>query len=205
MSSLSSYEYYDDLKRMSKLRAIAETLFTHRNDAFSIEHLVAAQAYLSARRQPGITVTDMPIYPEACRYLGLPADARILNDNHGAIIGRKAKARRLYNLCNAEKKKQLEEITREAVFAMQHKSLVIAEAVIGLDLDLMIKARMITTHSDVANVWHWLHNFAAFQRVRSTISPKHPVTAARYFVRRRPRVAVRHCRVPGRVGDYRPL
>ena len=150
MASKSSAEYYGSLKEMSPIRAIAETLMN--ND--KVRKIDIRQAYEMAKKQPGITVTDLPVYPEFVRLHNLPADAKVLDDCHGNIIGRTAKARRFYHRLDASKKNKLEGDFREAVWQMQHYPLVKAEAILGMDKDLMLKATFITTESDVANLYN---------------------------------------------------
>lgn len=167
MSSQSSFEYYrSDFKKMSPLRAMAESLWQHRNDCVHIEKVTARRAYELARCQSSVTVTDMPIYEGACRRYGLPIGSPILNDNHGAIVGRSAGARRFYDRSSAKDKGHLEDIVKEAIFEMQKRPLIKAEAVIGLNADLMIKACMITTVDDASNVWNWLQNFTPYEDFR---------------------------------------
>jgi len=165
--NLGHYEYYrGDFKKMSPLRAIAESLWHHRNDYSHIERVTARRAYELARCQSSVTVTDMPIYEPLRAKLNLPMGATILNDNHGAVIGRKALARKFYDRSDANAKLMLEEITREAIFEMQKRPLIKAEAVVGLDHELMLKACMITTVDDANNVWNWLHNFASYDEYK---------------------------------------
>ncbi len=167
MSSKSSYEYYQgNFKKMSPIRAIAESLWHHKNDASQIEYITAPRAYELARCQSCVTVTDMPIYEESCKRLGLPVGSPILNDNHGSIVGRSASARKFYDRSTAKDKDILEGIAREAIFEMQKHSLIKTEAVIGLDSDLMVKACMITTVDDASNVWNWLQNFTPYNEVK---------------------------------------
>lgn len=164
MSSKTTYEYYGaNFKKMSPLRAVAQSLFFHRNAKSKIEVLTASKAYNLASCQAGVTVTDMPIYEEAKKRFSLPENACILNDNHGAIVGRNAGARKFYNKSDSAAKAHLEEVAREAVFCLQKKSLIQGNAVIGLDSDLMLKASMITIESDANNLWNWLHNFMPYE------------------------------------------
>lgn len=163
MSSKSTYEYYkDDFKKMSPLRASAESLFCHHNDAFRIERVTPRRAYELARSQEGVTTTDMPIYAEAAKRLGLPDGACILNDNHGAIVGRNAGARKFYDRSSTHMRRKLEEIVREAIWNLEKKELIEGQVVVGLDHDLMLKARMITLKSDANNLWNWYHNFVPY-------------------------------------------
>lgn len=173
MASKSSAEYYGSLNEMSPIRAIAETLM----NSHKVRKIDIREAYEMAKNQPGVTVTDLPVYPEFIKLHNLPADAKVLDDCHGNILGRTAKARRFYHRLDASKKNKLEGDFREAVWQMQHYPLVKAEAVLGLDPDLMLKATFITTESDIANVYNWLVNFAPYEQLKEQYeaSPKLPI------------------------------
>lgn len=173
MASKSSAAYYSDLKAMSPIRAIAETLM----NSHLVRKIDIREAYEMAKNQPGVTVTDLPMYPEFVKLHNLPADAKVLNDCHGNIIGRTAKARRFYHRLNSSQKNKLEGDFREAVWQMQHYPLIKAEAILGMDQDLMIKATFITTESDVVNVYNWLQNFAPYEQLEAQYeaSPELPI------------------------------
>lgn len=176
MSSKSSYEYYkDDFKKMSPIRAIATTLLYHRNPNFPREILTPARAYELASQQPSVTITDMPIYEEARKRYGLPENACILNEYTGKVVGRSAQARRFYDRASETQKKELREIFMDAVQKMMKKPLIQAEAVIGLDPGLMIKAYMITTKEDANNVWNWYHNFTPYCLVKEQYEKSDPL------------------------------
>ncbi|NLN85596.1 MAG: phosphoenolpyruvate carboxykinase (ATP), partial [Candidatus Cloacimonetes bacterium] len=173
MASKSSAEYYGSFSEMSPIRAIAETLMNTHN----VRKIDIREAYEMAKKQPGVNITDLPVYPEFVKLHNLPADAKVLDDCHGNIIGRTAKARRFYNRLDASKKNKVEGDLREAIWQMQHYPLVKAEAILGMDKDLMIKATFITTESDVNNVYNWLLNFAPYEQLREQYenSPKLPI------------------------------
>jgi len=173
MASKNSAEFYSNIKDMSPIRAIAETLMNNQK----VRKINIREAYEMAKNQPGVSVTDLPIYPEFVKLHNLPADAKVLDDCHGNIVGRTAKARRFYHRLNTSQKNKLEGDFREAVWQMQHYPLIKAEAVLGMDKDLMIKATFITTESDVANVYNWLLNFAPYEQLKDQYeaSPKLPI------------------------------
>jgi phosphoenolpyruvate carboxykinase (ATP) len=171
MASKSSAEYYGSLGEMSPIRAIAETLVNTHN----VRTVTLREAYEMARNQPGVSVTDLPIYPEFARLHNLPPDARVLNDCHGKIIGRTAKARRFYHRVNFLDKMKLEGDFREAVWQMQHYPLIKAEAVLGLDPDLMLKATFVTTETDAANMFNWLVNYAPFEQMKEEYEKSKPL------------------------------
>jgi phosphoenolpyruvate carboxykinase (ATP) len=136
MASQSSAEFYKNIKEMSPIRAIAETLLNNHN----VRKIDIREAYEMARKQPGVSETDLPVYPEFVKLHKLPADTKVLNDCHGNILGRTAKARRFYHRLNPSQKNKLEGDFREAVWQMMHYPLIKAEAILGMDEDLMIKA-----------------------------------------------------------------
>jgi phosphoenolpyruvate carboxykinase (ATP) len=162
MASKSSAEYYGSLKEMSPIRAIAETLLNNHN----VRKIDIREAYELAKQQPGVSTTDLPICEEFRRLHNLPGDTVALNDCHGNIVGRTAKARRFYHRLNPSQKNKLEGDFREAVWQMQHYPLIKAEAILGMDKDLMIKATFITTETDVVNLYNWLLNFAPYEQLR---------------------------------------
>ncbi len=166
MASQPSYKHYTTLSDMSRLRAIAESAFNNRNDGNAPRFVSAAEAYAMACRLPWVTVTDLPMDKQSIKRLGLPDNAKVINENNGAIVGRSAEARVFYNRSTPAEKNALEEMLREAVYQMQVENrLVIAEAVVGLDPRLMIKARLLTTEDDIANVFHWYANFTPLASV----------------------------------------
>ncbi len=173
MASKNSAEYYSSYKEMSPIRAIAETLMNNH----LVRKVDIREAYELAKNQPGVTVSDMPVYDEFIKLHKLPADTKVLVDNHGNIVGRTAKARRFYHRLNGSQKNKLEGDFREAVWQMQHYPLIKAEAILGMDKDLMIKATFITTETDAANVYNWLLNFAPYEQLKDQYeaSPKLPI------------------------------
>lgn len=167
MASKASIEYYSNLKSMSRLRAIAMSMVTTRNDSGCIEQKVSpARAYEIARKNPHISVTDLPIYEGTRKRLDLAPGSTVIDDCHGSIVGRTAKARQFYNRSSASEKKRLENICLEAVYQMKQRDLLVADAVIGLDDDLMIKAILCTTRSNASNVFNWLVNFTWLDSIK---------------------------------------
>ncbi|MBC8416207.1 MAG: phosphoenolpyruvate carboxykinase (ATP) [Candidatus Cloacimonetes bacterium] len=159
MSSKASIDFYKNLKEMSSIRAVAETIMLNPK----VRKVNAREAYEMAKKQPGVAVTDLEIYPPFAKRLGLPKGAKVLNDCHGKIIGRTAKARVFYNRIPQNEKKKVEGDIREAMYQLEHYDLIKCEAVLGLDPDLMIKATYVTTTTDASNVFNWLCNFAPLE------------------------------------------
>ncbi len=162
MSSKASIDFYKNLKEMSSIRAVAETIMLNPK----VRKVNAREAYEMAMKQPGVAVTDLEIYPPFAERLGLPKGAKVLNDCHGKIIGRTAKARVFYNRIPDNEKKKVEGDAREAMFQLEHYDLIKCEAVLGLDPDLMIKATYVTTTTDASNVFNWLCNFAPLELMK---------------------------------------
>ena len=164
---------------MSRLRAIAISMVTTRNDSGQIEMKTApARAYDLARKTPHISVTDLPIYEGARKRLDLSPGSTVIDDCHGSIVGRTAQARRFYNKSSSSEKKKLEKLCLEASFQMKKKKkLLIAEAVCGLDDDLMIKAILCTTRANAPNMFNWLVNFAWIDTIKREYeeSPELPI------------------------------
>lgn len=173
MASKDSFSFFNNLKEISPVRAVAETLMNNSK----VKKINAKEAYEMAKKQPGVSETDLLIYPEFAEKIGLCKGAKVLNDCHGSIIGRTAKARRFYNKLNQADKDKVDGDLREAVFQMEKYPLIKAEAVLGMDKDLMIKATFITTESDVINVFNWLCNFTPFDLIEDEYkkSPEIPV------------------------------
>ncbi|MFU2209456.1 phosphoenolpyruvate carboxykinase (ATP) [Solidesulfovibrio sp. C21] len=174
MASRASHDYYrDDMTRMPPLRSIAQTLCLDRR----VRKVTAAEAYALARKQHDVMDTDLPIYPPAARRLGLPEGATVIDNCHGRIVGRTAKARRFYNRMEPSERRKVEADLREAVYDMQRYPLIKAEAVLGLDADLMLKATFVTTEDDAVNVFNWLANFTPYEELAEVYakSPALPI------------------------------
>ena len=174
MASLASHDYYrDDMTHMPPLRSIAQTLCLDKR----VRTVSAAEAYALARRQHDVMDTDLPIYPPAAARLGLPEGATVLVNSHGRIVGRTAKARRFYTRMDGPERRKVEADLREAVYDMRRYPLIKAEAVLGLDPDLMLKATMVTTEDDAVNLFNWLANFTPFAELAAVYgqSPRLPI------------------------------
>jgi phosphoenolpyruvate carboxykinase (ATP) len=171
MASKASCDFYSSMKELSPVRALAETVLWNPK----VRKVNVREAYELALKQPGVSVTDMEVYPALAEKYGLPKGARVINDCHGKIIGRTAKARRFYNRMSAGDKNKIEGDVREAIFQMEQHDLIRAEAVLGMDSDLMIKAHFVTTVSDAANVYNWLLNFMPYELVADTYEKSRPL------------------------------
>jgi len=160
MASKPSWQYYRKLGDMSRVRALAESVMNGRNSEGGPRVISAAEAYEIACRMPWVTVTDRPIYKGAIQRLGLPAGAKVINDNHGDAVGRAAAARVFYNRIGPAERDEAEGLLREAIYDLQRfHDLVICECVVGTHPDLMVKARLVAPEEDASNMFNWLANF----------------------------------------------
>ncbi len=174
MASLSSLDYYAssdrNLTEISRVRAIAETAWNTGID-MKKPTVTARESYDMALKQPNVAITDLPLCASVRDKWNLPGDAKLFVDNHGAIVGRKARARVFYNLAPVQitpnlklTKLNLEEIIRDALYDMMSRGNVVrASAVVGTHPDFMIKANYLTCEEDSANVFQWMINFTPFE------------------------------------------
>lgn len=174
MASISSLEFYKNQKHgiedISMIRAIAETAWNTGIDRDK-PLVTVDEAYGMAITQPNIAVTDLPMYEPVRERLHIREGAKMFVDNHGAIIGRKAKARVFYNHAPVKvtpnltlTKRDIEEVVRDAIYDMQNRGSVLrASAVVGTHDDFMLKANYLTCVEDSPNVFTWLINFTPFE------------------------------------------
>jgi len=145
---------------MSRIRALAESVFNGRNAKGGPRVISAAEVYELACQMPWVTVTDLPIHEEAIKRLGLPAGAMVINDNHGGTVGRSAEARVFYNQVSKSEQDALELLLREAVYGLQRDyELIICDGVIGTHPEMMLKARLIAPVEDASTMFNWMANF----------------------------------------------
>ncbi|MGT2929115.1 phosphoenolpyruvate carboxykinase (ATP) [Streptococcus dentasini] len=137
----------------SSLKTIIETAF-YENQVKSVESL--EKAYELASKAAGTVVLDMPV--AHTRELGLPSDARVLLTNSGAIVGRTARARRIYGR-DSKEDQTLQPIVREAVWQAHRKAFYRADAVVGLDEEFMVRAHLMVPEDEIPNLYSWLLNF----------------------------------------------
>ena len=111
MASKSSAEYYSNLKEMSPIRAIAETLINDNN----VRKLDIRQAYEMAKKQPGVIVTDLPVYPEFVKLHNLPADARCWTIATAKSSGAPPKPYRFYHRLDPSQRTSWKEISASSL------------------------------------------------------------------------------------------
>ena len=137
----------------SKTRSIIEGAF-YGNNVVEVSSL--AEAYNLAKNSPGTIVTDMPVYkPEE---VGLPAEAKVLLFNDGAVTGRYAAARRIKGEPGVDDAK-LDKVVMDAVYKTRFKKLYHATAYIGLDPEYMVKAHLLIPEGEENLMYNWLLNF----------------------------------------------
>lgn len=94
----------------SALKTIVGTAF-YENQVISIKTL--EEAYQLAPNTAGTVILNMPVIHT--KELGLPSYARVLLTNSGAVVGRTAKARRIYSL-DSDEDERLLSIVRSAIY-----------------------------------------------------------------------------------------
>ena len=137
----------------SALKTIVETAF-YENQVHPIKTL--EEAYQLASNAAGTVILDMPVIHT--KELGLPSYARVLLTNSGAIVGRTAKARRIYGR-DAEEDERLLSIVRSAVYQAHSRTFYKADAIVGLEEDFMVRAHLMVPEEEINNLYSWLLNF----------------------------------------------
>ena len=137
----------------SALKTIVETAF-YENQVFSIKTL--EEAYQLASNAAGTVILDMPVIHT--KELGLPSYARVLLTNSGAVVGRTAKARRIYGL-DSDEDERLLSIVRSAVYQAHSRKFYKADAIVGLDEEFMVRAHLMVPEEEINNLYSWLLNF----------------------------------------------
>ncbi len=135
----------------SKIRTTIESAFYGNN---VIEVKTMEQAYELAKNCKGTVVSDLPV--AHAKELGLPADAKVLIFNDGAITGRQARLRKLINKDNTE---HFASVLREVMFNDCRKTMYHAQVYVGLDKDFMCKAHLLIPEGFENNLYSWLMNF----------------------------------------------
>lgn len=145
---------------ISKDSPYFSALKTTIESAFYANHVTAIksmdEAYQLASTSPGTVVLDMPVIHTG--ELGLPSYARVLLSNSGAIVGRTAKARRIYGE-NPQEDVNLLPLIRSAIFQSQKQKFYKADAIVGLDEEFMVCAHLMAPDFEAANLYSWLLNF----------------------------------------------
>ena len=137
----------------SKTRSIIEAAF-YGNNVVKVNTL--REAYELAKTSPGTVVTDMPI--KDGETFGLPADAKVLLFNDGAVTGRYAAARRIKGEPGVDEAK-LDKVVMDAVYETRWKTMYHAECFVGLDPEFMAKAHLLIPEGEENLLYNWMINF----------------------------------------------
>ncbi len=140
-------------KLLSPLKSIVETAF-YGNNVHKVKTL--AEAYEMAHDAPTTIILDQGV--KHTEELGLPDDAKVLVDNGSSIVGRTARARRIYGK-NPDEDKKLTKIAMDAVFEGSYFQFVSGSAVVGLDEEFMVRAHLMLPEEYISNLYSWLVNF----------------------------------------------
>lgn len=149
----SPQEIRKDSSYFSPLKTIVETAF-YENQVQAIK--TVEEAYQLASVAAGTVVLDMPVIHT--KELGLPSYARVLLTNSGAVVGRTAKARRIYGR-DCQEDEHLLFLVRSAVYQAHQRTFYKADAVVGLDEDFMVCAHLMVPQEEINNLYSWLLNF----------------------------------------------
>ncbi len=156
MVELEHYGNPEVFKKVNNLpvRTIVETQF-YGNNVVKVGSV--AEAYELARRSPGtVELTGMPIYEPEIQ--GLPKDSHVLLFNDGGIVGRAAAARRIIGTPGVNTA-DLCKILREAVHNARFRTFYSAEAIVGLDKDFTVRARLMVPEGFENSLLNWMLNF----------------------------------------------
>jgi phosphoenolpyruvate carboxykinase (ATP) len=155
MASIGSYPGKDSFKQIaSQIRTTVETAF-YGNNVLPVTNVT--EAYRLAVKAPGTVVLDgMPVHqPEV---LGLPADAKALLMNDGAVSGRAAAARRILGQPGVDKNDLYNKVV-EAIYQTRKRKMITSQAIVGLDEDFMVRARLVIPEDHANILYSWLLNF----------------------------------------------
>ncbi|PIO83535.1 phosphoenolpyruvate carboxykinase [Loigolactobacillus backii] len=142
----------------SQLRTTIESAF-YGNNITAINDV--ATAYHLAHDAPETIVTDLPI--KYADELGLPADAVMLVDNNGQIVGRTAAARRILDHSGVDTA-AMAKIAQEAIYQGSKQTFYKTSVVVGLDEDFMLKAHLAIPKGFENNLLSYLLNFQAINQ-----------------------------------------
>lgn len=156
MSTQTKFSEKDIVKTnpiFSRTRTTIESAFYANN----MTHIAdTATAYRLAADNPNTIVTDLPI--KHTEELGLPADAKMLVDNHGQIVGRTAAARRLIGSPDVDAEK-IDGVLREAIYESHERDFYTTDVIVGLDEDFMVKAHLALAEGFEVNLLSYMLNF----------------------------------------------
>ena len=136
---------------MKSFRSTIESAFYGNNVC---EVSTRQSAYCLAKVAPSTIVTGMLV--SHCEDLGLKPNTKVLVDNHGEVVGRSAKARRIIGV---DQKYDYNAIMREAIYDATKRGFIKARAIVGLDAAFSMKAHLMIPKDDANNLYNFLLNF----------------------------------------------
>lgn len=143
-------------EHLSSLKAMVETAFYGNN----VEKISSVkEAYELALEQPHTIVLDKEV--AHAEELGLPEGAKILVDNGSSIVGRTARARRIFGK-DSDADPKLLKVVMDAIYKASKRPFLEGEAIIGLDEDFMVRAHLMVPEDQANNLYSWLINFQIF-------------------------------------------
>lgn len=148
-----SQELRKDNPLLSALKVTIESAF-YGSNVTKVPDL--ATAYHNAYHAPTTTVTDMPV--SQAEELGLPADAVVLVNNDGKIVGRTAAARRILGQPGVDSA-YYAGIMREAVYQSLQEEFYQGDVIVGLSEDYSVKAHLMLPKGYENNFYSYLLNF----------------------------------------------
>lgn len=156
MATISWYQTESLVKanpHLSATKTVIETAFYGNN----VRHISNLQeAYQLASTAPNTILLDQKI--THAKELGLEEDCRVLLANGGAVVGRTAKARRIYGE-NTQEDQKIAKLLREAIYQGSFKPFLAGHAVVGLDQQFMVSAHIMMPETESNNLYSWLLNF----------------------------------------------
>ena len=156
MATIETFQR-SDLKKsnqlFSQLRTTIETAF-YGSNMHEVRDI--GDAYQMAKESPGVIVTDLPV--KETEKLGLPADAKVLVENGGKIVGRTARARRVVG-DNKDEDEKILGLIRDVIYQNRTKTYYKTMGYVGLDEDFIVKAHIAFPEGNENNLYSWLLNF----------------------------------------------
>lgn len=145
----------NSLDFITNYRTLAETAF-YTNNVEIVSN--PTEAYNLSLKNSGTIVTDQKIIKPVEQ--GLPLDAKVLVFNDGKIVGRTAAARRIHGVDDKDNEEYFLKLLREALYGISIKEKnYFSEAVVGLDKDFSVKAKLLVPKGFENTLLSWLLNF----------------------------------------------
>lgn len=148
--------YEQDLHTASPLRLSA--LLSLARNCREIDN--PRELYNHALEMPTVIALNRPIQNPAA--FGFQPGTRQLAWNHRNPVGRSAKARRFWHEADAEEKKKLATLAREAALALQATGSITVQAYAGLDQEFCLGLRFIGNRHYPITALSFLLNFQGF-------------------------------------------